>query len=238
MITPNICVSIVGNPKSGKTHFSLTFPEPIVVYSFDLRGVELIKHKFGDKAIDVKTFLPPITTTKVPDAKVQELWNKIQADYAETIGSGAYKTVVIDPATMLWEIIRHSFAVEEGKVVVGKPRNYGEPNARMTWIITSPLVSGMNVVVTNYMKDVYKDDMPTGEKALDGFKRTEGLVDVCLLTEMDKRPASAQERKEGRKEISVPKATIYLCRFDPDLNGLELDRATYDDLIALLGVGE
>lgn len=239
MMVPNISASISGAPKSGKTHLALSFPEPIVVFSFDLRGAELLVHKpeFADKAIDIKTYLPPITTTKVPDAGVVKLWNKIEQEYRQVTEEGLYKTIIVDPATMLWEIIRHSWAVEEGREVVGKPRNYGEPNARMTWILTSPIVVGMNVVTTQYLKEVYANDQPTGEKTLDGFKRTEGLVDVALLTQRVARPATPEERKDlGMKEVNVIKTTITDCRFDLKLNGMELENTNYEELIAMLGV--
>jgi len=243
LLIPNISCSISGAPKTGKTHLALTFPPPIAVFSFDLRGAELLlppyKTFFEGKEVVVKQYLPPITDSTKPDNSIVKLWSAIKADYRETVESGKFATIIIDPATMLWEIIRHSWQVEEGRNTVGVARNYGEPNARMTWMITTPLVAGLNVITTQYLKDVYVNDQPTGEKALDGFKRTEGLADVALWTQKATRQASPDERRsQGTNLVNVVKTNITDCRFDRKLNGLELIDTTYNELMAMMGLSE
>ena len=223
---PNIFASISGDPKTGKTHLALTFPDPIVVYSFDLRGAELLLDKpvFKDKKIEVRKFMPPICDTLTPDKEAPLFWDSIKDSYRADIESGKFKTVVVDPATMLWEIIRNAWTVENDRQRLLR-RDYGVPNARMTWILTSPLVVGMNVASVTYLKDVYVDDKATGAKEVDGFKRTQGLADIVLLTEMI-----------GKKEKVKVKTTIEHCRFDRELNGVELTDTDYSELMTLLGV--
>ena len=58
-LAPNILASISAKPKSGKTHLSFTFPEPIKVFSFDL-GADYVRTKFPDKQIDIKSFVLPV----------------------------------------------------------------------------------------------------------------------------------------------------------------------------------
>jgi len=223
---PNVFVSISGDPKSGKTHLALTFPEPIVVYSFDLRGAELLvgKDEFKGKQIDVRNFMPPITDTMQPTQEDLTFWEKIKKDYQATIEGGKFKTVVIDPSTIVWEIIRNAWEVERG---MGKllSRDYGVPNSRMTWMMMSPLTIGMNVVTIQYLREQYVGDKATGLMVLDGFKRTEGLADLVVFTEMI-----------GKKEKSLVKCTLEHCRFDRTLNGTELTDTCYEELMTLLGV--
>lgn len=227
---PNIGVSITGESKAGKTHLSLTFPSPIVIYSFDIRGAEILltKPEFKDKQIEIKKFMPPIAEALHPEPYAEKFWMEIKKDYKEMMDSGLYKTVVIDPATILWEVIRHSWTEESDRRQL-LSRDYGEPNARMTWALMAPLTLGMNVVSTQYLRTKYVDDKATEELELDGFKRTEGLLDVAIGVEMI-------TKKEKGKPTSSVVMTIKRNRFDRDLNGFELIDATYSDLISLLGV--
>lgn len=232
---PNISVAIVGAPKSGKTHLALTLTPPIVVYSFDVRGADLLLPKFKGKQIVVKPFIPPISDTLEPDEGAPKFWQAIKADYQKTVDSGEFKTVVLDPATMLWEIIRDAWQVAKHKQHL-MSRDYGDANRSMAWVLTYPLLKGMNVVSINYLRDKYVDDQATGEKEIDGFKRTEGLVDVILQTVMKEKPTSAEERKATKRETkSVVVTRVEKCRFDRDLNGMELTDATFEDVATLLG---
>ncbi len=238
MADANLSVSLSGDPKTGKTHFALTFPDPIAVFSFDQRGAEVLLPKFPNKRIDIFKFDPPVSASLHPDTPyAMTLWNNIKAKYIELTGSGEYKTFVLDPATILWEIIRHAFAEQEGKDDIGRARNYGEPNARMSWMILSPLPSGHNVVCLQYIKDRYVSDTMTGEKEVDGFKRTGGLTDVGMWFSKVTKPASADQRKRlGKKEVSVVNARVTECRFDMEVEGIVLENPSYDDLMNILGV--
>ncbi|GAG82715.1 unnamed protein product [marine sediment metagenome] len=222
---PNLTCAIVGMPKSGKTHLALTFPDPIKVYSFDL-GCQIVAEKFPDKVIDIVEYpMPIVDTLGLTSAGFLDLWKQVRDDIKATTEKGEYKTLVIDTASALWEIIRYAFNEEEGRAIGegGKARRYGEPNARMYGIITRAQVSGMNLVLTNYLKDRWANDVNTGEKELDGWRRTEGLVDVVLLTErvMRKTPMISTTMKD--------------CRFSLDLCGYQKDNFCYNDLAALLG---
>lgn len=227
---PNLLINISGDPKSGKTHIGLTFPDPILVYSFDLRGAELLlsKKEFKDKQIEIRRYMPPIVESLTPDKESPVFWEEIRKNYKKDIESGKYKSVLLDPATMLWEIIRNAWVVENERQRLLR-RDYGVPNARMTYMLTSPLISGMNVVSINYLRDVYIDDKATGEKEIDGFKRTEGLADFVLFTRM-------VTIGSGKDRRNIVKTRVEKCRFDRDLNGMELEDTTYSELLTLLGV--
>lgn len=221
---PNLLTSISGRPKSGKTHLALTWPEPIAVFSFDLRGAELLLPKFEGKQIDIFKFPPPISIEMEATEDDLKLWNEFKKSYREAMESGKYQTIVVDPATMVWEVVRNAFKYASEKKGM-MPRDYGTPNSRMAWVLTAPLVSGMNVVSVNYVRPVYEGEMPTSEIEIDGFKRTEGLADFVVFMEAVKK---------GKD--SLCRARIEACRFDRTLNGFTIDDPTYDDIIGLLGI--
>ena len=229
MTVPNLMVSISGEPKSGKSHLACSFPGPILVVSFDL-GAKFLLSKFKDKAIDLKEMPMPIYDSL--DAKgvgFDKFWREVRYAIYTGVDSNKYQTIVIDTASALWEIIRYGYNEEEGKAVgaSGKARTYGEPNARMYGVITKIQISGVNLVLVNYLKDRYENDQNTGKKELDGWKKTEGLVDLVLLNRKIPNPTGAG---------SVFKTLIKDYRFDHTIDGTELEMTDYDELITILGL--
>ena len=218
---PHIMVSAMAMPKHGKTHFAMTFPDPIAVFSFDM-GADFVRGKFPDKKIDIFKYSIPLEYSGGVHPWAKDLYYKIKDEYIAAVTKGGYKTVVLDPATVLWEIVRHGYAVEEGIKGI-KEYRYEEPNSRMTGFLMQPLLVGVNLVTLSHLKSVYVNDANTGEKDLDGFKRTNNIADIVMLLERRSREFFA---------------TIMDCRFDPLLNDEELQSPSYDDLIALLGWGK
>ena len=232
MDAPNLIVSIAGAPKSGKSHLALTFPDPMLVFSFDI-GLEPVLVKFPDKAIEVKTYPIPIVDSVKPRPYAKEIYGQFTKDYKEAIEGGTWKTVVIDTATALYELGRHCRAEELGQENLLQFQ-YGEVYARLTAVILQPRLNGINLVLTHHLREKYVANEATGAMELDGFKRTEGLVDLVLETRREVRTV-VKENKKGRQNYIV--TYIKDNRYDLDLNGEEVEMATYDDLLALLGVG-
>jgi len=221
-ITPNILVSVSGKPKSGKTHFTMTFPQPIKLFSFDLGAEYVYKARFPDKKIDIVEYpLPIVDSLDGGHPWAEDMWKEIQKDIYDSIAGAKYKTIVIDPCSVVWDICRFSFAEEQNRNKLGKARDYGEPNARMRGLFLRAAVSGVNLVATSYLKEEYKEDKPTGNYILDGWKHTIGMVDVHLTIE-----------RVEKKSV----ATVQDTRFGFDTVGFKLNNPTYDDLAILLGL--
>ena len=238
-IKPNIITSIQGQPKTGKTHLACTWPDPIKIFSFDL-GAKPVVAKFPDKQIDVQECPMPIfDTLTATTAGFREFWKGLKDDIYGAIEGKQYQTVVIDTASALWEVIRYAYNEEEGRAVGagGRARAYGEPNARMYGVLTRAQVGGINLVLINYQKDKWVDDTATGEQVIDGWRRTEGLADIVLVTERIQRVATPEERKaSGNTKTNAIKTTVKDCRFDLDMCGFNQENMCYDDLVALLGL--
>ena len=220
-LTPNILVSVSGRPKCGKTHFAMTFPDPIKLFSFDL-GAKLVRAKFPDKQIDIVDYpLPVVDSLSGENPWAEPFWKQIRDDIYGAIDSGEYQTIAVDPCSVVWDVCRFSCAEESNRAKLGKARDYGEPNARMRGFFLKAALAGVNLVVTSYLKDEYKNDLPTGNQILDGWKHTISLVDLHLTLE-----------RVGKKN----KATIEDSRFGFSLIGHTFDLPTYDDLAVLLAI--
>ena len=227
MTIPNILVSVAAPRKAGKTHFSLTFPAPIYVMSFDI-GTQFVVDKFPDKEIVIAQY-PTALLAEVSglvDSCLQS-YVQIAADFNKAVG-GNYKTIVIDTGTALWEIVRIAFAEEREEE--GKPLNpkkgaleYAQPNRRMAAFFAKAQLTGVNLVVNSHLKEQWAGGQPTGELVLSGFGQTEAYSDVCLSMEM-----------KGTKQEVKTISTIIDCRFARELRGETLVDATYNDIIALM----
>jgi len=227
---PNIFIAVKAPPKTGKTYFSMTCPDPIIVYSFD-GGATYVRGQFPNKDITIRDFRPPILESTQPIEAESKLLDQFEAQYKEDISSGKYKTAVLDPASILWELNWHTQQVEEGdKRLV--TRKYAEPNARMMAYFNRPLMMGMNLVSINYLKEEYLDEKPTGKMKLDGFKRTESQADVVI--ELARGPIVPKPKSPPFWKIV---ATITDSRYDGlNVTGMTLDNPNYDDLMTLLGL--
>jgi len=226
---PNFSTAILGQPKHGKTHLAFTWPAPILVFSFDF-GSNRVKGKFPDKDITIQTYDIPILDTldlSKADNEFIKLEKQIRKDIYESLGMN-YKTIVFDTGTALWDIERIAYTKErERKQLID--RDYGEINARMYSFIAQVVVAGINFVTIHHLKAEYVDEKATGNMILDGFKRTEGLVDVVLSVER------RQSKKQGKIENKIV-TTIKDCGFDYELCGVEIENASYDDIVMLLGL--
>lgn len=224
-MNPNISLSISGNPKSGKTHWAFSFPAPILVFSFDL-GVKRVLPHYAGKAIETKSYPLPILDTVHPKPYAKALWQEISKDFKDALASAEWQTIVVDPATTLYHVACHAWAEELGQRQLLQFQ-YGEVYARLSALYVQAQLSGKHLVLTHYLREAYRKNEPTGELELDGYKRTEGLVDIVLLTERVSKP----------KGGAVIRTTIVDCGFDLELCGYQAEDMSYQTLIELLGFG-
>lgn len=225
-LVPNILASVSGRPKAGKTHMSMTFPDPIKVFSFDL-GAAFVRTKFPDKEIDVTEITLPIVES-TEQTWAEEPWKKFEQDFKGAVESGKYNTVVLDTATVVWQMCHQAITEERNRKKMLEVE-YFAPNLKMSSLFARARIAGVNLVVIQYLRDKYVKGDNTGELELDGWKRTEGNVDIVL--EMESVLIG-----EGDSSKTVMKTKIKDCRFDRDLNGRILDDTDYDEIMALLGV--
>lgn len=234
-IVPNITVSVTGFPKVGKTYFSFTFPSPIKVFSFDIgtRRV-LTSGAFKDKQIDIVEFSLPIIESGDERGWAIPLWDKFQKEYDITISEGKYKTITIDPATVVWMINHHAELEESSKRKLGAPAYY-RPNLRFGALFAKAATGGINLVTIQHLKAEYinvadtegrEQSRKTGSYVIDGWNRTENTADINIEMEL-----------VGKGEKTKTQATIKDCGFDRSLRGSTFIDLTYDKLMGVLGYG-
>jgi hypothetical protein len=239
LIRPNLVTAIVGDPKSSKTYAACTWPEPIKLFSFDLRHKPAVA-KFPDKKIEVQECVPPFIDSleKVSTGYV-EFWDALQADIYEALDNKKFNTVILDPASITWEIVRYAYNEYKQRPVGkgGMAREYGEPNRHMLSIYTKARMSGVNLVTVHYFKDRWVNDTPTGERVLDGWGRTEGQADIVITTRSVTRPTTPEEKKDLKiDKVTTAIMKIASCGPDRTLTGYEQEDMNYEDLMVLLGL--
>lgn len=236
---PNVLVSVSGLPKTGKTHFAMTFPEPIKVFSFDV-GSDFVRTKFPNKVIDVQNFALPIVEAE-DESWALPVWEEVYTEYKKVVERQKYQTIVLDTATAAESILRQAILEElqEAKPTKKKlaTNEYVARNLRMGALFTRARNSGVNLVTIQYLREQWvrregsDKAEPTGLLILDGWNQTEGLADINIeMTTKEKTVAI--NNKPIKRTVMV--ATIKSNRFDREQNGQWYEDTTYEEIIALL----
>lgn len=221
---PNLVVSITAPPKAGKTHLACTFPDPIKIYSFE-RGARFVASKFKNKRIDVFEFeLPIVEDTVVAEHYATPIWEQFEKEYKKDVEADVYKTLVFDPATIVWAFCRQAITEEMNRKKILQVE-YAKPNLKMASLFSRARIGGKNLVTIQYITDEYLKGEATGNKKMDGWKYTEGEADVLL---------EMMQIRQGN--TTVMKTTIKDNRFDRSVNGKTLIDTDYMELVACLGV--
>lgn len=210
-----IC-NIQGQEKTGKTHFSLTAPGPIVFFDLD-RGTEGVIHKFAaEKEIYVKPYRFD------DDAKqevVKKLWDMFVKDYYKALDHKGLKSIVIDSGSDMWEFVR---LAEFGKLVQVPSFRYREVNSDMRKMVRAALDSDKSLIITHKLKPEYDtNNKATGKMSMAGFSEMPYLVQANLETYINDTGAGIR---------------ILDCRCGMDLRGMELpaDTVGFDTVMQLV----
>ena len=224
-----IIVAISGEPKSGKTHFACTAPQPIRIFDFDRGSIFVAESKFVGQNITVSQHFLDLWGKE----KTQPIWKDFETQYKAALKDPEIATIVIDTATQLWEVVRlaHFERVQIESGVSRKrlqPVEYAEPNSLMAAVIKAATSSGKNLILTHYIREVYDDEgKRTGRYEPDQFKGTNGLADIILTIE------SVRKKGQTGQDALV---TIQGNRFDRDVIGATLTNPTFQDVATAAGL--
>jgi len=204
-IKPRIVVSISGLEKCGKSHFALTAPGPIAFFSIDT-GEEGVLNKFT-KTKDVWIKEIAMADEDHVEASVKEL-DEFKKSYYFTLHSKDVRTIIVDTATELWEILR---LARFGRLTQVMPYQYGPVNKEYRMLIREAYKYDKNIILLHKMKAAYVNDKKTGDYERAGFADTGFLVQV-----------NAQVYRYAREDGGDFAIYIKDCRQNPDLAGEEL----------------
>ena len=109
-----------------------------------------------------------------------------------------------------------------------QPMEYAIPYTRFETVVKLCTTMQKNVVLINHEKDVYRPmvidgkvvSQPTGEKELDGYRKTLDLTDWAFISKYDK-----ETRQFGIQIIKSP--------LGMEMVGMELTDPSYDKLVSL-----
>ena len=220
-----IC-AICGDEGTGKTTMALTFPKPLHHFDVDVGGYRRAAWRLQTEGIESKGYPRPIQVDKLmgtqgdPSTRIaipkkvegmKELWQQIVTDFVAACTDTEVKTVVVDSATLLWNVCHQSHLQElQEKQLANykkakpgtpfdendyrerlQPIEYGPANDRMRTLLHTARSFSKNLVLVHYPTDEYgtipdgKGNMvegKTGTIILDGFKETKKLVDLVVWT--------------------------------------------------------
>lgn len=207
--TPRLIVAIDGREKHGKTHFSLTAPGPIALFNMDmgLEGVIRNDDSFGFKR---KVWEKKYRLVDKNDAdRAKKCWSEIASDYTDAVDDKDVRTICIDTATEMWEILR---IARFGRLTQVMPFQYGPVNAEYRELIRQAYASDKNLILIHKLKDEYVNDKRTGKQERAGFSDTKYLVQANLTAWRDDSTSGAD-----RWNVEVSD-----CRQNMDIAGMDL----------------
>ena len=197
-----LIASLSGREKTGKTHFALTAPEPILFLNVDI-GTEGVVNKFqaqGKQVLVYDVRVSKEATKELYASMWQDLKMRIRKSYGLRTG-----TVVWDTATEVYELAR---LAHFGKLTQVMPHNYSEVNNEWRDLLRTAYDSSLNTVFIHKMKPKWVNNVRTNEYELSGFSEMDYLSQINLIT--------YREGEGNEVEFSV---FVKDCRSDPTLGG-------------------
>lgn len=207
-----LIMTLFGGQKSGKTHFALTAPGPIVYFALE-PGLEGVVEQFNKTkkiyiggVVDKNGNYPSYVFAKPApkgDRKGAEylehvrnaaapVWEKLMTDWTNALKSDA-RTLVMDTASAAYDLGRFAYLGMAGKAAP-KDDPYGIKSSAvktlMRGLVSDTFSCDKNVIFIAREKEVWKDGEPSGEFKSDGW---EGLPYECsVVARISKRTFAKQ----------------------------------------------
>lgn len=211
-VKQRLIAHVMGREKSGKTNFSLTAPDPIILFDFDY-GLEGVVHKF---ATSKKIYTSEYRIHEISPGKFVAEWDRFKNEFKIALNDPEVRSVVWDTGTEVWELLRMA---RFGKLTQVMPHNYGPVNAEMRGLIRDAYSSDKNFIIVNKMTEQYLNDKPTGKFVFQGFKDIPYSSQINIHTQ--------------RNEDNEFQATIVDCRQNAAVMGIVLEGPLVDFQVVL-----
>ena len=216
-VTPSpddhLVVAVWGAPKAGKTHFALTFPAPICVLNLDFGLREVVRKHFPQK--DIRT--SDLIADRPGDIdEVRRLFDTFFTDYKAALEDPAVRTVVIDTATQIKQMIdvikldevkkrkNKKKGKDEDEEVQFYPYDYTECNALMSDLLRRGLrAQDTNVVFIHHAADVYgPNGQPLNQIRMQGLKATSAIVPLTIQFHDQLKHVGRIEYSRGNDQLT------------------------------------
>ena len=207
-ILPRIVLSISGLEKQGKTHFALTAPGPIAMFSTDV-GEEGVVNKFTDNKDIYIMAVAKVGGDSDDEGEAEAEYDRFHKAYVSMLRGDEVRTIIFDTATEIWELLRMA---RFGKLTQVMPYQYGPVNAEYRALIREAYNYNKNLILLHKMKAQYINDKRSGEWERAGFNDTGFLVQV-----------NAQIYRYSPEDGGDFVFWIKDCRQEPSLAGEEFE---------------
>lgn len=189
--------SVAGEVGTGKTHFTLTAPGPILVQNIDL-GTEGVVEKFRKEGKEIYEeryiWNPGETDDETDNLKEEkqlkeaaiEVRNKWEKDYFYAVDNGI-RSVTMDNESRIWQVYRYA----EFGGPNGEQRDYDKLNLRFEELINKAKANDINLFLIRAMKDrwgMFGKVKANGQKSFAksgrevwGYEHLSG----CVFTELE-----------------------------------------------------
>lgn len=176
----------------------------------------------------------------------RELWTRFLTNLMKDLEDKEVTAIAVDTATQAWQVCHMGFLQErqeaqmpliqnpKGEWVDSQnrklresliPIEYAEPNSRMQAVEQAAKGYGKNLILAHHQGAIYArrfkgetmEEYDTGEKQLDGFRRTLALSDIVLRTSINK--------------AGVPSAEVTLCGLSLNLVGMVFEAPTHEKVL-------
>tara|TARA_Y100000310_G_scaffold120427_2_gene119204 strand:+ start:6896 stop:7708 length:813 start_codon:yes stop_codon:yes gene_type:complete len=206
-----LIVSSGGREKTGKSHFGLSGPSPIVYLNVDI-GTEGVVEKFQEQGKQVLLF-----DVRVPRESKQDIWTNMWSDFKVKVRK-VYDlkegTVVWDTASELYELAR---LAHFGRLTDVKPSDYAVVNNEWKDVLRIAYDSPVNTVFLQKMKAIWRVVPTSGGRSsltkTNDFE-TSGFADMDYLTQVN-----LIHYREDTEAGTVFSVFVKDCRSNPGIAG-------------------
>jgi hypothetical protein len=237
--TPSLSVCSSGKEKRGKTFWALSAPGPVAVIASD-PGTESAVRQWQRAGKDISCFFHVLPGTGQKIEVYEAAWAKVAAAFDEAIQSPSIRTIVIDTATEIWELLR---LARFGRLTQVMPHHYGPVNAEFRSLFHRVAGRGKNSIWIHKVKKEYATnkegkDSWTGRWERSGFGGFEYLVDLVvehdLLVSDDGPPEFAVRVIDSRFHPTKVNGQVFtgaMCSFPALASAImpEYDFSVWDD---------
>lgn len=239
-LLPFLTVDLYGPGKAGKSHFGLTAPGPLLHMNLglpsELDGV--IQHFEGKQIVEAQ--YRSNVAAEAKQAEIKDLFRREQTRLVgdlQTALKAGVRSVTVDKATELWEVVRLGLFGRLDKVPA---HLYGEANSTFADLLGLVPAAGANLVLIHEERDEWEDYLddkgaerrrPSGRKLRKGNEKVEYLVDVAL------RSYRTPPVKDAAGTVISPVRfmnEVLDCRQNPSLIGQAFENLDFPTLAMMV----
>lgn len=192
----SLIIGVEGPEKSGKTHFGLTAPAPILFMDFDQRARGTIEKFARTKSIVRCPFIIPYDevgavelkkkgSTEIPKelhAKLVALHLRATQVMEIACRSTVLRSIVLDGTDTLWTL---ACMAKFGRLNKVPPSAYREVNTAFEALLNKPKAAKKNLILLSRTKPEWTNDSsgigkPTGRVLRAGYQSLESITEINL----------------------------------------------------------